>query len=576
MSLTIPKAALEQHTAIIGKTGSGKTSTAKGIIEGLVETGARVCILDPIKSDWWGLTSSASGLAAGLPFHILGGPRGHVPLHAGAGAAIAELVANGDLPLSIIDMADFAPGGQSQFFVDFAPALLRRMRGVVYLVLEEAHIFAPKERSGIGVENMSIHWAKMLATAGRSKGIRLIPITQRVQALHNAVLGSCDTLIAHRLTAPADQDPVLKWLKANVDKALATEIGASLSSLKTGTGWLCSGEAKVFQKVAFPPISTFDNSATPTDSMELQEVKTVEVDREKLRTIIGTAVQIAESNDPKKLKARIAELERRSTAAVDTSHLFTHSQVQEIVNNELAQARADLAAYTGIATQFSALRKAMSDIFQLSVSAMDAADSSPPPAQKIVSEIKPQQVARTTSNPVVKTSSTPKEPDGSLDGPQKRVLNAIAWWESTGIQGPYSRIQIAFIAGYKPGAGAFNNPVGKLKSKGLLEFPGDGLLAITEAGRLLTDTITDPVSTELLHQKILDRLDGPQQKIFRIAAAAYPRSIDRESLATQSGYTPGAGAFNNPVGKLKSLGLVVYPEKGYVQADAALFLEGAP
>jgi hypothetical protein len=73
---------------------------------------------------------------------------------------------------------------------------MRHARGVVYLVIEEAHELAPKERAGFGAENMAIHWAKKLATAGRSKGIRLIVATQRVQALHNAVLGSCETLIA--------------------------------------------------------------------------------------------------------------------------------------------------------------------------------------------------------------------------------------------------------------------------------------------------------------------------------------------------------------------------------------------
>jgi DNA helicase HerA-like ATPase len=214
----IPPAILTQHLAVLGKTGSGKTSTAKLAIEQVVAEGARVCVLDPIKSDWWGLTSSANGKHAGLPFHILGGPRGHVPLHSSAGKAIGEIVASGALPLSIIDMADFEPGGQAKFFVDFAPTLIRKMRGVVYLVIEEAHLFAPKERSGVGAENLSIHWSKTLATAGRSKGIRLVVLSQRVQALHNAVLGSCDTLIAHRLTTPADQEPVVKWLKANTTK----------------------------------------------------------------------------------------------------------------------------------------------------------------------------------------------------------------------------------------------------------------------------------------------------------------------------------------------------------------------
>ena len=141
MTLPILPAALKQHIAFLGKTGSGKTSTAKLAVEQILREvpHARVCILDPLKSDWWGLTSSANGRNPGLPFYILGGPRGHVQLHDSAGKAIGELVANSALPLSIIDMADFKPGGLQRFFNDFAPALMKRMRGVVYLVLEEAH-----------------------------------------------------------------------------------------------------------------------------------------------------------------------------------------------------------------------------------------------------------------------------------------------------------------------------------------------------------------------------------------------------------------------------------------------------
>ena len=307
----LPAAALAQHIAVLGKTGSGKTTTAKLIVEREVAAGARVCILDPIKSDWWGLISSADGKEPGLPFHILGGPRGHVPLHASAGKAVAEVVSSGALPLSIIDMADFPPGGHAQFFVDFAAVLLRKMRGVLYLVIEEAHEFAPKERSGIGAETMAIHYAKKLATAGRSKGIRLIVATQRTQALHNALLGSCDTLIAHRLTTPADKEPVIKWLKDNATKEAMTEVSGSLAGLKTGEGWIYSGEAKIFERRQFPRITTYDNSATPTDDSVEHEVKVARVDQDKLRAIIGEAVKEAEANDPKVLRRRIAELERQ-------------------------------------------------------------------------------------------------------------------------------------------------------------------------------------------------------------------------------------------------------------------------
>ena len=155
---------------------------------------------------------------------------------------------------------------------------------------------------------MCIHYAKRLGTGGRSKGIRMIVLSQRTQALHNALLGSCDNLIAHRFTSPADQEPVVKWLKANLEPERAKQVAASLSSLQTGEGWVCAGEAKVFECRKFPRIHTYDNTATPTDDVTEHEVKTAPVDQEKLRSIIGDAVKEAEDNDPKRLKAEIARL----------------------------------------------------------------------------------------------------------------------------------------------------------------------------------------------------------------------------------------------------------------------------
>jgi hypothetical protein len=74
LNSAFPLEVIENHTAIVGKTGAGKTSTGKLLIEQVADIGARVCILDPIKSDHWGLTSSADGKHEGLPFYVLGGP----------------------------------------------------------------------------------------------------------------------------------------------------------------------------------------------------------------------------------------------------------------------------------------------------------------------------------------------------------------------------------------------------------------------------------------------------------------------------------------------------------------------
>jgi DNA helicase HerA-like ATPase len=73
----IPEAALAQHVAVVGKTGSGKTFRAKGEVERLLQKRQRVCVIDPTGA-WYGLKSSADGKSAGFPIVIFGGePRGN-------------------------------------------------------------------------------------------------------------------------------------------------------------------------------------------------------------------------------------------------------------------------------------------------------------------------------------------------------------------------------------------------------------------------------------------------------------------------------------------------------------------
>jgi hypothetical protein len=53
----------------------------------------------------------------------------------------------------------------------------------------------------------------------------------------------------------------------------------------------------------------------------------------------------------------------------------------------------------------------------------------------------------------------------------------------------------------------------------------------------------------------------------------YPEEISKNELAERSGYAPGSGGFNNPCGRLRTLGLVEYPSPGKVKAKSLLFLE---
>lgn len=550
MNHAIPAVVLKQHIAVLGKTGSGKTSTEKLAVEQVAAEGARVCVLDTVKSDWWGITSSASGKRAGLPFKILGGPRGHVPLHSNAGKVIGQLVATGKLPLSIIDMADFDAGGVQRFFVDFAQALFRNMRGVVYLVMEEAHEVAPKERAGFGAENMSIHWAKKLATAGRSKGIRLIVSSQSVQQLHNRVLGACETLIAHRLTTPADQKPVLDWLKANAKPGIIEMVSAQLSSIKTGSGWICSGEAQIFERRDFPKFKTFDNSKTPDGEIADMDVTTAPVDQNELRAIIGDAVKQAEADDPAHLKAEIVKL-KRDLAAKPVAAAADPTALKKAEDAAYARGEAETApiwfrrgveeTVKEIGNQVGSLQLPAFINKQLAIYRHIGAI---PKMQPVVS--KTNGHAKPAPRPVVR-----QETGGTkLPRAERRILTALAQYPDG-----RSKTQAAILSGYASNGGGFKNALSAMRTSGFITNSGDHY-RITDAGlEALGSFDLLPTGSALLDHWF-GQLAKAERAILRSLAGSYPSPLTREDVAAQAGYEPDGGGFKNALSKLRTLELI--------------------
>jgi hypothetical protein len=163
--------------------------------------------------------------------------------------------------------------------------------------------------------------------------------------------------------------------------------------------------------------------------------------------------------------------------------------------------------------------------------------------------------------------------EGGLTGPEQRILDAIAWLESVGNDEP-ELAAVAFLAGYTVDGGAFNNPKGKLRGRGLVEYLAGGRIRLTSEGRLYSNKPAAPLSSKDLQTAVLGRLPGPEQRLLQPLIAAYPQSLSTEELANRAGYTAGAGAFNNPRGRLRSLGLIEYPQPGFVVAKSLLFLEG--
>jgi uncharacterized protein len=550
----IPPKALEQHIAVLGKTGSGKSYAVRGAaVEPLLDDGARVCVVDPTGA-WHGLRSSASGTRAGYPVVIFGGNHADLPLDGAHGEAIAEVIGTSSTP-SILDTSLMKVGERTRFFADFADAILRKNKGPLHLVIDEAHLFMPQGKVNDPQSGAMLHAANNMVSLGRSRGLRIILITQRPAKLHKDSLTQAETLIALRLIAPQDRAAVEAWIEDNADEKKAREIISSLATLKTGHGWIWAPELDVLERVTFPKIRTFDSGRAP-DGSEAEAAKVLApIDREAIAARLQSVSAAALADDPKRLRARIAELERQAKGSAPATNKEDLRKAEDRgYQKGLQEAQRAAAAH------LKSLRGVVHQAIESALSAAPApAQSRPTPA------LTPRQAAKTRPQPKVHAA-----PEGDLTGPEQRILDAIAWLESTTGSEECEQTAVAFLAGYTYGGGAFNNPRGRLNVRGFVSYRGDRI-ALTDSGRSMAHAPDTALTADEMHQRVLERLPGPEQRILKPLLQAYPEPMDGKSVAEAANYTFGAGAFNNPRGRLKSLGLIEYVGSGQLKAADALF-----
>lgn len=287
MSHPIPDDALDSDIAILGKKGGGKTFTAKGIVERLLDLGRRVLILDPL-GVWAGLRTSADGDHPGYPVAIFGGLHADMALDPAAAEPLARIIATENLP-AVVDLSELSKHAQQSFLLAFLHELRRVNSEALTVVLEEADVFAPQ--NPLGDDSKALHGEiDWIARRGRFKGFRLITITQRPARLSKDVLTQCSTLIAHRLPSPQDRDAVKAWVDGNGDRDRAREVFDSLATLAVGEAWVYAPEHDILARARFPAIKTLDTSATPKAGEKRIEPKSLaEVDLSAVRQAMTDA-----------------------------------------------------------------------------------------------------------------------------------------------------------------------------------------------------------------------------------------------------------------------------------------------
>lgn len=551
----IPEKSISQHVAILGKAGSGKTYAAKGVAENILTRGGRVCIIDPT-GVWWGLRSKENGKKSAFPIVIFGGRHQDVALHESQGKAIAEIVGTTDTSV-IIDTRQMSVGERTRFFADFAETLLQKNQGPLHLIIDEAHVFAPQGRVNDPQSGKMLNATNNLVSLGRAAGLRVMLITQRPAKLHKDSLTQAETLIAMRLIAPQDRNAVSDWVEEWAEPAQGKEIMKSLPSLPTGEGWIWAPEQGVLKRVKFPKITTYDSSSAPDGKQA--DVVLANIDLPAIQQRLETVAKETLENDPKRLRAKIAELEKASKKAGPIAD-------PQAINN--ARSEGWESGYAqGFDDGIKHMKPYENAIMKIEKDAAAALNMVGPPegyAQKS------PKIATLPVKYVPKAQKVSTKPafhatgaaDESLSGGEKALLIVLAQYPNG-----CTREQLTVISGYK--RSSRDTYLQRLKGRGYILIGGDRIQASDEGVQALGGDFEPLPTGEELRAHWLEKLPEGESKILDLLMQAYPDGVDRDALSEATGYKRSSR--DTYLQRLRSRQLIDASERGTIKASDDLF-----
>jgi hypothetical protein len=575
----IPTAALDDRLAFIGTSGSGKTFAAKGRVEVLLAKKHRVVIVDPLDV-WFGLRLTADGKHDAFKVAILGGRHADLPLTEHSGALIGEAVARSEDSCIVSLTGLRTSAARQRFMLSFLDALYERTdpdaRDPYHVIFDEADLWAPQKP--MGNEAMLAHLMEEIVRRGRVKGFIPWLITQRPAVLNKNVLSQADGLIALKLTSSQDRDAIGAWIEGQADRQQGKEILASLPTLQQGHGVVWIPGRGILNTVTFPENATFDSSRTPKRGEKKRNTTLKPLDIAGLKDKLATVEAETKANDPKALKAEIAQLRKQladaanaKPAPIDPAALAAAEERGFERGKREVAAAADKRIKEARLHMAEALIDQVRALFDRLTEEQRAARTD---KTKIAAQVtftpsvtngsgSPHAAAGPRPGPARVATATPRRNpspaaggDGAVDPSQMKIVRALVFWHSIGNETP-SRAQVAAVAGYTATAGRFNNLMGSLRAAGMIDYPANNLV------RLLQNPTDLEMSMSEARDALFSVLDASQRKIIE---AVDPRSqLAREEVATLAGYEPTAGRFNNLLGSLRTLDVVRYPTKGMVE-----------
>lgn len=521
---------------VLGKRGSGKSNTAARLVEQLHAAGVTVVVVDPV-DNWWGLQSSADGKREGLGVYVFGGRAGNIDLTPESGALVANTIAKHRCSV-VLSVKHLSGAARGRFVTELAEGLLHNWQGgVLHLVLEEAHEVAPQVPMR-GEERM-LGAIVRLWKLGRAQGIGGTAVTQRPASLSKNVTTQSEILIAHRTMGPQDVKAVGEWVKYQGESG---DVLGQLAQLPTGEAFVWAPDFPRAHPLGLVRTkidrrTTFDSAATPrAGEQRIEPSKLADVDLERLRGAMDSVVKQAAENDPKALRARIAELERR------LAKQEARVERVEVVPPAFVKARGTLLKIAERLSVAAGRLGAECEAAREAVEGLEALEHAPPAKRAAPA---PARVERTQER-----SSPPATVNGTaVGGGKRRMLTALAQRPGGLEQG-----QLAIRAGMSAKSGTWRNYVAQLRSAGYVD--GSSRMTITPAGLEALGAFDPLPEGPALVEHWANELGGGQARMLRELSSVYPRALTPDELGERVGITPRSGTWRNYIGRLRKLELI--------------------
>ncbi|MBV9498626.1 MAG: DUF87 domain-containing protein [Acidobacteriaceae bacterium] len=547
-------ALVDTRLLIQANSGGGKSWLLRLIAE---RAGIQMIVLDS-EGEFASLRESLDMLLVGTGGELPANPR-----HA---ALLARRLIDYRVS-AVIDLYELRLSERRHFvrlFLDSLIHLPRELWRPTLVILDEAHIYCPERGSG---EAESTEAVISLMSQGRKRGYAGIIATQRLSKLHKDAAAEANNVIIGRT-----------WLDADQGRA-GDALGFSKSDrLKLRD--LERGEFYAFGPAfSQPGVIHFrsDRVRTTHPRPGQRHLLTAPAPSKAIRNVLGKFADLPHEVDAEirgfdEARKRILELER------ENKKLKSSKAVPQI-----DQAGIERAVAVAVERERAAWRQKVERGRARLEQMMGAVASAGQAFEKL------EVLLGETGSEWASTAAMVEPPDSSMNhrrsGVAKedhRLASSGSFDESTKLGSGERRIltalvqyregrnksQVAILSGYALNGGGFNNYLGGLRTRGLIQGNGDRL-AITQMGIEALGSWKPLPTGPALIDYWRARLGKAERLILEALTESYPDALSKGEVAAKAGYEANGGGFNNALGRLRTLELV--QGRGELRASDHLF-----